>query len=92
MKNLEGQRAAAFSLPGNDGKNHSSGRVQDYNCCAVLLSEGQYAGLNQGGLRVPRAEFPIQKGQFDHPRRQQGQHRIAQEVCGKIQAALHLAL
>ena len=34
MKNLEGQKAPAFSLEGNDGKNHS---LEDYRGKTVVL-------------------------------------------------------
>ena len=53
MANLEGKKAPAFSLEGNDGKKHS---LEDYKGKTVVLyflSEGQYAGLHEGSLRFP---------------------------------------
>ena len=62
MKNFEGMKAPGFTLPGNDGKKHSLDEFKD--CCAVFLSEGQHPWLNQGGLRVSRAELSVQREQY----------------------------
>lgn len=74
MKDLEGQKAPAFSLPGNDGKKHSLDEFKGKTVVLFFYPKDSTPGLNQGSLRVPRAELSIQKVQHCGRRCQQGQH------------------
>ena len=50
------RRHPAFNLEGNDGKKHSLEDYQGKTGGAIFLSEGRYAGLYEGSLRLSRPQ------------------------------------
>jgi hypothetical protein len=58
-----GKKAPSFSLPDQDGKQHSLADYAGQPVVDLLLSEGRHARLHQGILRVPGQPAEVQEEQ-----------------------------
>ncbi len=86
-----GDKAPAFSLPDQDGKNVSSKDFAGRQAVDLLLPPGRHAGLHQGGVPVQRQPPRLRQGQGARLRGLRRHRREAPEVPGQVRPDLPAA-